>query len=482
MTNNFLFAALAAVLAFSFPHMTAVAQTGPAVGPGNATADNRTPEQIADDAERGQAAVESVLKSISVLVPGGLDDGSSRKEKIAVAIEMFRRGKIANTMREFKDLALIDPELPPADVMMAGLTFAIGDNQSGLALLEKSAAKHPDYPGVYLSFAQLALNSNRVADASVHMEKTASLLQSGKLTANQQSHFRKQYFEIMTGIYLRRGQNDLAENSLAQLQEIEPDLPFYLYSKAELAFKKENRDEALQFLKQHALATESKKLPETTMIEWLEATGNNSEAEAYLLDTLQKNPDSAQVQFMAAQLFVSKEDFARALLAIDKFESIQGQTPASIDMKGRMHFAGQNYELAEASFAELTQRQPRDANFKNVYALCLIESDDPEKQQLARQTSEQIVRRLPQNRLAVAALGYIYLRLGQVEEAGKFLRPVAMAPNNSPEISYFVARWLYETGKSADAEKILEMALETKSLFLYRSASRKLMQEIKAAQ
>lgn len=476
MKTKTLFAALAAVIALCLTHQTAVAQTGAAAPT------NRTPEQIADDANRGQAAVDSVLNSMAVLVPGGIEDGSPRKEKLAAAIEMFRQGEIVNTMREFKDLALIDPELPPADVMMAGLTFAIGDNKSGLSLLETSAVKHPKYPGVYLSFAQLALNSGRVADASVHMEKTAALLQSGKLSATQQTHFQKQYHEIMTGIHLRRGQDDLAEESLTQLQAIDPNVPFYLFSKAELAFKKENRDAALQFLKQHALATESKKLPEATMVEWLEATGNNADAEAYLLDTLAKNPDSAQIQFMAAQLFLSKEDFAKALLAIDKFESIEGETLSSIDMKGRMHFAGQNYELAERSFAELTRRQPRDANFQNVYSLCLIESDDPEKQQLARTTSEQIVRRMPQNRLAVAALGYIYLRLGQTEEANKFLQPVAMAPNNSPEISYFVARWLHETGKSTEAAKILEMALETKSLFLYRSASRKLMQEINSAQ
>jgi predicted Zn-dependent protease len=462
--------AIATLLIVSVPFAWGQAQ--PTTG--QPTTGSQTPEQAA----RSQKAADAILKAISVLVPGGLDEGTPRRQKFAAGIELFRQGKILQSRDEFRDLALIDPELPPAEIVMAGITFAIGDNKTGLSQLESAGLLHPNYPGVYLSLAQVALNQGRITDAAVHMEKTASLLASENLTDAQKKHFQKQYYEILTGVYFRRGQDKLAEQTLEQLQTLDPNAAFYLYSKAELAFKKELPDEALKFLKQHAEATKSKSLPEITLIDWFDSTGKKSEAESLLLDTLKKNPGDAQIQLIAAQMFMSKEDFPKAMVALDKFESFRGPTIASIDMKGRIAFAGQAYELAEKSFEELLKRNPNDANFQNVYALCLIESDDPEKQETAKKVSEQVVRRLPKNPLARGALGYVYLKLGEVEQAQRALGQLVLSQNNSPEISYFVANWLKGTGQKEEAAKVLNLALESKSLFLYRSASRKLLQEI----
>ena len=50
-----------------------------------------------------------------------------------------------------------------------------------------------------------------------------------------------------------------------------------------------------------------------------------------------------------------------------------------------------------------------------------------------------------------------------------------MSRQATPEISYFLANWLIETGQADQAANILKQALNTKGLFLYRSASRKLL-------
>jgi len=115
---------------------------------------------------------------------------------------MFQRGQAKSTLEHLEKMCQNDPELPPAKMLLAGLTFSVGDNPSGIALLEQCAAENTEYPGVYLSFAQLALNSGRVTDAVAHSEKTRRLLNESKFSADQQKLFQKQYLEILSGIFV----------------------------------------------------------------------------------------------------------------------------------------------------------------------------------------------------------------------------------------------------------------------------------------
>ncbi len=437
-------------------------------------------DQTAND-PRTKLALANIEKAISVLIPGGLTEGTPRQLKFASVIDMFGRGQARDAMDALEKLAAEDPELPPAEIVMAGLTFAVGDTKSGIALLESAAIKHSDDPGVYLSFAQIALNANRVTDASLHADKTAKLIESGSLSTQRKNHFLKQYYEIATGIYLRRKQNQQAADTLEQLQAISPDLPFYFFSKAELAFRAEQNGEALQFLKQHASAIESKRLPELTLVEWLRNTSKQELAEKLLVKTLGENPADSLTQMMAAQMFMAKEDFPRALVSLKRFEELNdGETNNSIDMKGRIAFAGGSYEFAAENFRNLSKRSPNDLSSANIYALCLIESDDVEKRKQAQQISEQVASRMTNNPLAIGTLAYIYMKNGEQERAQQLMGRVATSGKATPELSYFLSHWLNENGQSEKAAEILQQAIESKGLFLYRSASRKLLASIQS--
>ena len=432
----------------------------------------------ADQAARAQQAVEKIERAIAILVPGGVKDGTPRKQQIAEVIDSFLKGQARDAMDGFEKMTAEDASLPPAKVLMAGLTFAVGDSQAGLALLESSAVKHPDYPGVYLSFAQVAINSNRITDASLHIEKTAQLIEAGNLTPQWRSHFLKQYYEVATSVYLRRKKNQEANATLEQLQALSPNLPFYFFSKAELAFRDGKNDVALQFLKQHGTAIESKRLPELTLVDWLKNTGKDEDAKSLLLQTRQQNPKDTRAQMMTAQMYMAGEDFPNALTAIGSFEQANGgETKQSLDMKGRIAFAGLSYDSAAEHFKKLASN---DASSANILALCLVESDDPEKRKQAIQISQQVASRMTSNPLALGSLAYIYLKNGEKEKSGQLMQRVVLSRQTTPEISYFLANSLIENGQSDQAAKILKQVVNAKGLFLYRSASRKLLASLEA--
>jgi len=451
-------------------------QTGSASGQAKPT--NRF-EAGADQANRTQQAVEKIEKAITVLVPGGIVDGTPRKEKITAIIDAFVKGQARDAMDSLEKLSAEDSSLPPAEILMAGLTFAVGDNNSGLKLLETSAVKNPNYPGLYLSFAQIALNTNRITDASLHADKTARLIETGDLSQEQKRHFLKQYYEIATGIFLRRKQNAKADEMLEQLQALSPNLPFYFFSKAELAFRGNNNDQALQFLTQHSNLIDSKRLPELTLVDWLKSTGKDGPAQDLLLKTVQQNPKDATTQMMAAQMYMAQEDFPNALAALQKFEAINGgESNQSLDMKGRIAFAGLSYDVAAEHFRKLNQKPRKDASSLNIMALCLVESDNTDQRKQALKISQQVASRMTGNPLAIASLGYILLKNGETEKSNQLMQRVIMSRQTTPEISYFIANWLIENGQSDQATEILKQSINSKGLFLYRSASRKLLSRL----
>ena len=435
------------------------------------------------DAAAVERATTNVRKAISVLIPGGIAEGTPRGDQFGSVIDKFGRGLARDAMDDLEKMCAADSELPPAEIIMAGLTFAVGDNKSGIALLESSAIKTPDYPGVYLSFAQLALNGGRVTDASLHADKTAKLIESGNLTPAQKDHFLKQYYEIASTIFSRRKQDSQADKMLELLQALAPNRPFYFYSKAELAFRAGKNEVALDFLKKHAQSIESKNLPELTLVDWLKNTGKTDSAEQLLVDTVTKNPNDATAQMTIARMHMAKENFPDAESAIKKFEQINGgEVNQSVDMKGRIAFAGGNYELAEAHFRNLNARTPNDPSTMNIYALSLVERNEAEKQKLARQLSGRVAERIPNNPLALASFGYICLKSGDKPLAQKLMQRVAMSRQATPEISYLLANWLVDTGQTKQAIDILKQAVDSKGLFLYRSESRRLLAKLQSQQ
>ena len=440
-------------------------------------------EELTPEQQRNlESAKKSLLTALSEMLPGGIAPGSPRESAFKNAIEIFRTGKVKETLAAFDEMAKTDADLPPSQLIMAGLSFAVGDRQSGVGILEKCALQHAGHPSVYLSFGQLALNDGRVTDAAVQAEKAAAVIDGGKFSPAQLKFFKAKQIELGANVFLRRRQYDASRAALARLQSIEADRPAYFLALAELDFKeKDDYEGALASLERFAETAEQPKKPILTLVEWMQQSGKTDLAVNWMDRAVRENPTNKEIQLSAARFAMAREAFPDALISVRNFEKEAGETFATKDIKGRIAFAQQNYGVAEAHFQVLNERAPQDINYANVYALCLIESNDKEKQEKAKIISQKVVQAIPENTLAVSALGYIHLRLGQLDEAKMLLGRAARSNKVTPEISYFIASLLHQTGQSKQAGAVIEQSLKAKSLFLYRSAARELANKIKAS-
>ena len=115
----------------------------------------------------------------------------------------------------------------------------------------------------------------------------------------------------------------------------------------------------------------------------------------------------------------------------------------------------------------------------NLLALSMIESMDEKKRKDALRVAEYNFRAAPNNLVSRSALGYIHLRLGNLEKAKAALAVGASSKRGaSPEIDFFVASVLNAMDQKKNARQVLDVALAHKGFFLYRLPAKKLLNDL----
>jgi tetratricopeptide (TPR) repeat protein len=429
---------------------------------------------------QGQQIFEALFQELDNMIPGEFVEGSPQKKSIEDAVTAFQIQNIGRVNEIFKDLAANNKEYPPADLLLAALSYSVKDSQSGLILLERAAVEHPDYPGVYAAFARLAINQGRVSDALAMFEKFGRTLEASRLEPTAREHFEQQYLDGLIDVAMRQKHYDQARDYLDRQRASLPDNPKVLMVSAELEYHDGNVEESLAYLQQLKTKYPNTRTPESVLGNWFQQEGKTKEAEKWIRAAAEKFPNDAQVQLEFANWAISQEDFPIASSAIIKAEKATSESLFSRNLKGRIAFANQSYGVAEAHYRVIAEKQPNNFDASNMYALCLIESNDEKKQQLAREITIRNFRSLPDNVVAQAALGYVELKLGDPQQAKTILTRAARSAGTAPEIDYFLGALLAQLGESEQAQLLLDSALKHKGLFLYRSAAEKLSAELKS--
>ena len=213
------------------------------------------------------------------------------------------------------------------------------------------------------------------------------------------------------------------------------------------------------------------------MANWFQRTGKFDTAKVWIQAAAETYADSPQVQLEVASWAVNEEQFPMANSAIKKAD-VGGETPQSLSLKAKIAFAGESYGVAESHYGKLYKQFPNNFDASNMYALCLIESDDPEKQKMALEIANRNLRALPNNVIAQAARGYILLRGGKTEQAKTTIGRALQQQNASPEMRFFAASVLNKMGEKENTKTTLEQALKYRGLFLYRARAKKMLQQL----
>ncbi len=448
--------------------------------PGANAADLSAPlnQELTSSNSQGEKVFAALFQELDNMIPGDFEAGSPVKKAIEDAVTAFQL-QDANRVRSILvELAEQNPEFPPANLMLAALSYAVQDADSGLILLENAAVENPEYPGIYSAFARLALNQGRISDALAMLEKCQRKIDASQLGQSTKDFFSQQCRDGLIDVAMRQKRYDDARKYLQTQREALPENPKVLMVSAELEFQQDDIPKCLEYLQIVKTKFPQSRMPESIIAGWYNRSNKPKEAEEWIRKSAEKYPDLPQVQLEYASWAFDREDFPTASSAIIKAEKSGSESLFSRNLKGKIAFSKQSYGVAEAHFQAIAAKQPNNFDAVNMYALSLIESDNSEKQQLAREIAMRNFRALPDNKVAQAALGYIELKLGQVDQAKSILARVAQIPGSAPEIDYFFAMLLAKLGETEKAKMVLEAALKHEGIFLYRSSAKQLLNEL----
>ena len=240
--------------------LTVAAQTGTQFRPPQEVDGNRsnslTPSKPAVSPPTAEAAAQQtekifnqLVQELNNLIPGDPASNPEQQRVIGEAVKAFQARDAKLVIELMTAQALSDPNFPPADVMLAGLSFAIQDPKSGRVLLERAALQHPDKPAVYSTFARLAINENRSTDALALLDKLERVIKNAKLSPVSADFYEAQYLDGATDIAMRQRRFADARRYLTRLRELRPGNPKALMVSAELEFNEKNLEQSLLFFK-----------------------------------------------------------------------------------------------------------------------------------------------------------------------------------------------------------------------------------------
>ncbi len=453
-----------------------------AIGQEAATAPANQDNAAVDEARAAQLAEakdkigKSLFDELNRLIPGDVTADSPAGQGIQMAVKAYMDRNGGKSQIILEQQCKGNPAFPPAEVLMAGLCFSTKDVANGSRFLEAATIKNPNHPSVYAAYGRLALGSNRNVDAAVHFEKLIGLLDQAQLEKVAATHYENEYLDGMTQAASRLQRYDLARQLIGQSRQRDPENVKPLQILSEIAFKQDKFDESLEHLNELRKMNPKTRAPEAVIGAWFARKGDLGKANEWM-DRVPRNYNEDPAALLEyASWSMSQENFDGAAAAIKTAEALKGATPVSKGLKAKLAFVQQRFEDAVAGYQELYDGNPKNPDFANMLALSLIESGSIENRTKANQLASSNLQANSNNRIALAAAGYIRLEtLGVNPTIQAIFQKLAQTRDGrSPEIDYFLAKFLREAGQNQAAGQVLQQSLNYKGLFLYRKQAEKL--------
>jgi Flp pilus assembly protein TadD len=133
---------------------------------------------------------------------------------------------------------------------------------------------------------------------------------------------------------------------------------------------------------------------------------------------------------------------------------------------------------AEAILEPLHRDAPADSVVANLLALTLIDQGDKAKQSRGLQLADVNAQQFPRLPEIQATLGWALYRAGRLEPAEQKLRAAVTGVRTTPDIAYFLARVLADTGHTDDARKLLLSATNLAGAFAHREDAGALLKSL----
>lgn len=403
---------------------------------------------------------------------------STQPEEVTGAIARFQAGDPDGAIKLLRDAAKKNPDLSPVQVMMARLYLRANVPAAAWNCLEKAVIEDPNDPDAYVMMADIALRERRITEADLAYQKAEALLAKFDKSAKRKDDLQAPIYNGLASVGEARENWAEAQRQLQAWLTIDPNNVNVMQRLARCLVQQNNLTDALAELKKAAKVDPKLLTPEAILARLCEQAGNRESARKYMIQALIEAPKDLNTRLAAARWAFETEQFAEALKQV---EAAMKQDSKSFDAKilrGMIAAFQKDYRTAEGYFEQAHLQSPEDFRASNNLALALAEQKDRSKWGRAKLVAEENKNRFPKSAEALSTYGWVLYRLGQVEEADKYLWAAISGGSFSPDTAYRLARVELDCNRADKAKTLLETALKTPGPFAMRQEAKALLAQL----
>lgn len=427
------------------------------------------------------ASQQSVAEQIPSAAASAAEQPESPEAKEAA--ELFKKGDHDGALKLLKELVKKDPNLPPAQVIMARWFLQTNVPGGMRVMLEQAVTASPDDPEVYVMMGGLAIAEGRVTEAKLLFEKADSLAANWNGNAKRKQALLPQIQAGLAQACEAHEQWAEAQKHIENWVKLDPKSADALQRFARCLFQQKNIPGTLEKLKEASKVDPQLLTPEAILARWFAQSGKPKDAETWIIAALNIAPKDARTRVVAAQWAFEN---GRLEDAKKQAEAARRLDPKSFDAKiisGLVAYFQKDYRTAETYFQSALNDAPNELKFaaSNNLALALIEQNDEPKKAYAYDLASKNASKYQRRADALSTYGWVLYRRGQLDDAEKVLVAVARSGSMTADAAYYFACVLKDRGQDVAARRWLEGALRTAAPFQHREEAKALLQKLPEA-
>jgi tetratricopeptide (TPR) repeat protein len=421
-----------------------------------------------------KSSAEPVPKDDAAAVP--------QMKEVEDAIARFKERDIEGALTLLKEAANKNPELPPGQVIMAGLCLRANVPQLVRGYLEQAVIDLPDDPDAYLLMADIALSERRVTEAEMLLDKAVALVAKFDKNPKRLEGMRPHVLNGLASVAEARADWPGAQKQLEAFLKLDPKNSDAMQRLARSLFQQKNATGALEKLKEAAKANPSLLTPEAILANFYEQSGDHENAKKWMAAALAAAPKDFETRWNAGQWALQTGQIEEAKSQATAAIQIDPKPLKAKILRGTVALFQKDYSTAERLFEAAHLQSPKDFDASNNLALVLIEQKDEGKRKRALDFSENNINQYGKTKdgaEAASTHGWVLYKMGKIDEAEKYLQAAATSGAFNADTAYYISRLYADKGRTEMAKQNLERALKTTGPFLMRDKAQELLEQLK---
>jgi cellulose synthase operon protein C len=422
------------------------------------------------------ATAEPISTEDSLSLPS---DTTPQKQETADALALFKARDYDGSLKLWQEAVKKNPEMPPAQVIMAQLYAQANMPKESEKALEQAAQEAPNDPETPMLLASLAMRGGDLAKAESLLQKASGLVSAFGKSPQRKESLQVRLYGSQAAVAEARKDWPVAQKALEELSKRDPKNSAAVQRAAYCMIQQKNPEGALARLREAAKADPAMLTPEVLLAQLYQRSGDRDNVKKWMAAAVTTAPKNLKTRLAAgyAALEIGQMDEAQ------KHATAASQIdPKSFDAKflrGLIALILKDYQAGELYFDSALRQSPDDFATSNNLALALIEQNDEAKGKRAVEYAAANAKKYPQSASAASTYGWALYKTGKLDEAEKALRTAAALGPRSVDTAYYTARVWVDRGRKDEARQMLETALKQTGLSMCRQEAVELLEQLK---